>query len=218
LSYREIILEYFLAYVFNFADNPYALFGVLFAGALLNTFFPPVPIEIGTVFAGYLVSQGHGSFWITVFGATLGMFTGSIILYHIARKYGAAIIRRPFFARLLNEKVLKRTELWLEKYGALSILITKFLPGMYFCAVVASGILSLKKPKLYTAFFFINLAAFAVHAYIGEKAGENWRHVYKALGKTGMFLLILIAVALALTYLAGRIFRKNYKKILKTPN
>jgi membrane protein DedA with SNARE-associated domain len=202
-------LDQFLDYVFNFADNPFALFSVLFLGALFNTFFPPVPIEIGTVFAGYLFSQGHGSFLVIVFSTTLGMFTGSIILYHVAKKYGFSIIKKPFFAGFLNAKVLKRTEIWLEKYGALSILVTKFIPGMYFCAVVASGVLSLKRPKLYTAFFFINLAAFAVHAYIGEKAGENWRHVYRALGKTGMFLLILIAVAAALTYLAGKLFRKK---------
>ena len=202
-------MEDFLAYVFDFADNPYALFAVLFFGALLNTFFPPVPIEIGTVFAGYLVAEGHGSLWIIISSTTLGMFTASIILYHIAKKYGVSIIKKPFFARFLNPKVLKRMEIWLEKYGALSLLATKFIPGGYFCAVVASGILSLKKPKLFSAFFFVNLAAFAVHAYIGKMAGENWRHVYRALGKTGMFLLLLIAVAAALTYLAGKLFRKK---------
>ena len=202
-------MEDFLDYVFNFADNPFALFSVLFLGALFNTFLPPVPIEIGTVFAGYLVSQDHGSFPVIVISTTLGMFTGSIILYYIAKKYGFSIIRKPFFARLVNENILKRTEIWLEKYGALSLLATKFIPGGYFCAVVASGILSLKKPKLFSAFFFVNLAAFAVHAYIGKMAGENWRHVYRALGKTGMFLLLLIAVAAALTYLAGKLFRKK---------
>ena len=202
-------MENFLDFVFNFADNPYALFSVLFFGALFNTFFPPVPIEIGAVFAGYLVSEGHGSLWIIISSCTLGMFTGSILLYHIAKRYGVSIIKKPFFARLLNPKVLKRMEKWLGKYGALSVLVTKFLPGMYFCAVVASGILSLKKPKIFSAFFFINLAAFAVHAYIGEMAGENWRHVYRMLGKTGMFLLLLIAVAVALTLLAGKLFRKK---------
>jgi len=188
-------LEDFLAYVFNFADNPYALFGVLFAGALLNTFFPPVPIEIGTVFAGYLVSQGHGSFWITVFAATLGMFTGSIILYHIARKYGTAIIRKPFFARLLNEKVLKRTELWLEKYGALSILITKFLPGMYFCAVVASGILrglGRTRPAAVANFVGYYLLALPLGWLMGLRHGQSLAGLWWGLA-TG---LAVVAIAL----------------------
>ena len=206
-------MDNFLDYVFNFADNPFALFAVLFFGAMFNTFFPPVPVEIGTVFAGYLVSQGHGSLWVIISSTTLGMFAGSIILYNVAKANGLAILKIPLFARVINKKILDRTERWLEKYGALSILAAKFIPGMYFCAVVASGILSLKKPKLYSAFFFINLAAFTVHAFIGKMAGENWRHVYRALGKTGMFLLLLIAVAAGLTYLAGKLFRK---KIIET--
>jgi len=202
-------LEQFLDYVNNFADNPFALFCVMFFGALFNTFFPPVPIEIGAVFAGYLVSQGHGSLLIVIFATTLGMSAGSAILYQIAKVYGNSIIKTPFFARLINEKVLKRVEIWLKKYGTPSLIVTKFIPGAYFCAIVGSGLLSLKRTKLFVTVFFVNLAAFTMHALIGKIAGENWRHVYRAIGKTGFFLVILISVAAALTYLAGKIFRKK---------
>jgi len=202
-------LEQFLDYVNNFADNPFALFCVMFFGALFNTFFPPVPIEIGAVFAGYLVSQGHGSLLIVIFATTLGMSAGSAILYQIAKVYGNSIIKTPFFARLINEKVLKRVEIWLKKYGTPSLIVTKFIPGAYFCAILGSGLLSLKRTKLFVTVFFVNLAAFTMHALIGKIAGENWRHVYRAIGKTGFFLVILISVAAALTYLAGKIFRKK---------
>lgn len=202
-------MEQFLDYVNNFADNPFALFCVMFFGALFNTFFPPVPIEIGAVFAGYLVSQGHGSLLIVIFATTLGMSAGSAILYQIAKVYGNSIIKTPFFARLINEKVLKRVEIWLKKYGTPSLIVTKFIPGAYFCAIVGSGLLSLKRTKLFVTVFFVNLAAFTMHALIGKIAGENWRHVYRAIGKTGFFLVILISVAAALTYLAGKIFRKK---------
>jgi membrane protein DedA with SNARE-associated domain len=181
----------------------------MFFGALFNTFFPPVPIEIGAVFAGYLVSQGHGSLLIVIFATTLGMSAGSAILYQIAKVYGNSIIKTPFFARLINEKVLKRVEIWLKKYGTPSLIVTKFIPGAYFCAIVGSGLLSLKRTKLFVTVFFVNLAAFTMHALIGKIAGENWRHVYRAIGKTGFFLVILISVAAALTYLAGKIFRKK---------
>ena len=202
-------MEQFLDYVNNFADNPFALFCVMFFGALFNTFFPPVPIEIGAVFAGYLVSQGHGSLLIVIFATTLGMSAGSAILYQIAKVYGNSIIKTPFFARLINEKVLKRVEIWLKKYGTPSLIVTKFIPGAYFCAIVGSGILSIKRARLFITVFFVNLAAFSMHALIGKIAGENWRHVYRAIGKTGFFLVILISVAAALTYLAGKIFRKK---------
>jgi membrane protein DedA with SNARE-associated domain len=142
------------------------------------------------------------------------MSIGSAILFQIAKIHGKSIIKRPFFARLINERVLKRMEIWLEKYGAPALFATKFIPGAYFCAVVGSGILSLKTVKFYITVFFVNLAAFTMYVYIGKIAGENWRHVYRALGKTGFFLIILIAVAAGLTYLTNNYFRK---KVLAKP-
>jgi len=202
-------VEDFLSYMFDFSDNSLALFSVVFFGAFFNTFFPPVPIEVGVVFGGYLVSQGHGSLLVIIAAATLGMFAGSAVLYQVAKTYGNSILKKPFFARMINESFLKRMEIWLEKYGPLAFVATKFIPGAYFCAVVASGIISLKKTRLYIVILLVNLGAFTMHAMIGKIAGENWRHVYRALGKTGVFLLILIAAAAAVTYFAGKLFRKK---------
>jgi membrane protein DedA with SNARE-associated domain len=207
-------LEQFLDYINDFADQPLVVFCVMFFGGLLNTFFPPVPIEVGAVFAGYLISQGHGSILITISAATLGMSVGSAILYQIAKVHGKSIIKMPFFARFINEKVLKRIEVWLENYGVPALLVTKFIPGAYFCAVVGSGILSIKRVKFFITIFFVNLLAFTLHVYVGKIAGENWRHVYRAVGRTGFFIVVLIAVAAGLMFLTNSYFRK---KLLAKP-
>ena len=207
-------MEDLLTYVLNLADNPFALFAVLFTGALVNTFFPPVPIELGTVFAGYLSSEGHGSMLVIISATTLGMFTGSVIFYSLIKARGMSILKKPFFARLINEKLIGRTEIWLEKYGALAFFAAKLIPGMYFCAVIGSALLSLKKPRLYAGFFLASLAGFTVHAFAGKLAGENWRSVYAVLGETGGLLIAAVALIGALAYFITKLFRKRKQERL----
>lgn len=201
-------MENLLSYVLNLADNPFTLFAVLF-GALINTFFPPVPIEFGAVFAGYLSSEGHGSMLVIISATTLGMFTGSVIFHKVVKRYGTAMLKRSFLDKFVNEKMLLRTEIWLEKYGAISLFVAKLIPGMYFCAVIASALLSLKQTRLYVGFFLASLAGFTVHAYIGKLAGENWRVVYAAIGETGGIIIVTAIIVAALTYLIMRFSKRS---------
>jgi membrane protein DedA with SNARE-associated domain len=149
----ECFLEQLLNAAVSFADNSVALFVFLFLAGFANFFFPLVPIELVTVFCGYLVSQGHSSLATVISAPTLGMFAGSVLCYRISRYFGAPILEKPFFARFITDDGLRRTRNWLEKYGAVSLFFSKFVPGVYLCAVVSSGILALKESRIYMAFF-----------------------------------------------------------------
>jgi membrane protein DedA with SNARE-associated domain len=209
----ECLLEQLLNTAVSFADSPVALFIFLFLAGFANFFFPLVPIELVTVFCGYLVSQGHSSLVSVISAPTLGMFAGSVLCYRISRYFGAPILEKPFFARYLNDDALTRTRHWLEKYGAVSLFFSKFVPGVYLCAVVSSGILALKESRIYTAFLLANLALFMLLAFIGKIGGERWREVYAAVGKKGAIaivgtLLVCMFISLAVK-LARKLKRQN---------
>jgi membrane protein DedA with SNARE-associated domain len=210
-------MEAFLEQLFNtavsFTDNPFAFFTFLFLAGFANFFFPIVPIELVTVFCGYLVSQGHSSLVTVISAPTLGMFAGSILCYHVARYFGAPILKKPFFARYITDDALSRTRHWFEKYGAVALFFSKFVPGVYLCAVVSSGILALKQARIYMAFLFANLALFMLLAFIGKIGGERWREVYAAVGKKGAIaivgtLLVCMFISLAVK-LARKLKRQN---------
>jgi len=206
-------LEQLLNTAVSFADSPVALFVFLFLAGFANFFFPLVPIELVTVFCGYLVSQGHSSLVSVISAPTLGMFAGSVLCYRISRYFGAPILEKPFFARYINDDALTRTRHWLEKYGAVSLFFSKFVPGVYLCAVVSSGILALKESRIYTAFLLANLALFMLLAFIGKIGGERWREVYAAVGKKGAIaiigtLLVCMFISLAVK-LARKLKRQN---------
>ena len=209
----ECLLEQLLNTAVSFADSPFAFFIFLFLAGFANFFFPLVPIELVTVFCGYLVSQGHSSLVSVISAPTLGMFAGSVLCYRISRYFGAPILEKPFFARYINDDALTRTRHWLEKYGAVSLFFSKFVPGVYLCAVVSSGILALKESRIYTAFLLANLALFMLLAFIGKIGGERWREVYAAVGKKGAIaivgtLLVCMFISLAVK-LARKLKRQN---------
>ncbi len=205
-------MECFLEQLFNtavsFADSPFAFFIFLFLAGFANFFFPLVPIELVTVFCGYLVSQGHSSLVSVISAPTLGMFAGSVLCYRISRYFGAPILEKPFFARYINDDALTRTRHWLEKYGAVSLFFSKFVPGVYLCAVVSSGILALKESRIYTAFLLANLALFMLLAFIGKIGGERWREVYAAVGKKGAIAIVGTLLVCMFISLAVKLVRK----------
>jgi membrane protein DedA with SNARE-associated domain len=208
----ECLLEQLLNTAVSFADSPFALFVFLFLAGFANFFFPLVPIELVTVFCGYLVSQGHSSLASVILAPTLGMFAGSVLCYRISRYFGAPILEKPFFARYINDDVLTRTRHWLEKYGAISLFFSKFVPGVYLCAVVSSGILALKESRIYTAFLLANLALFMLLAFIGKIGGERWREVYAAVGKKGAIAIIGILLVCMFISLAVKLVRRRKQK------
>jgi len=208
----ECLLEQLLNTAVSFADSPFAFFVFLFLAGFANFFFPLVPIELVTVFCGYLVSQGHSSLVSVISAPTLGMFAGSVLCYRISRYFGAPILEKPFFARYINDDALTRTRHWLEKYGAVSLFFSKFVPGVYLCAVVSSGILALKESRIYTAFLLANLALFMLLAFIGKIGGERWREVYAAVGKKGAIAIVGTLLVCMFISLAVKLARKLKKQ------
>ena len=208
----ECLLEQLLNTAVSFADSPFAFFIFLFLAGFANFFFPLVPIELVTVFCGYLVSQGHSSLVSVISAPTLGMFAGSVLCYRISRYFGAPILEKPFFARYINDDALTRTRHWLEKYGAVSLFFSKFVPGVYLCAVVSSGILALKESRIYTAFLLANLALFMLLAFIGKIGGERWREVYAAVGKKGAIVIVGTLLVCMFISLAVKLARKLKKQ------
>jgi membrane protein DedA with SNARE-associated domain len=191
----DFFSEQLLNSIVAFVDNPFSLFIFLFILAFANFFFPLVPIEILTVFCGYLAAQKHGLIFTIISATSLGMYAGSVLCYRVANHYGFPVLKWPLFARYVKDGDLNRTRRWLEKYGAVSLFFAKFAPGVYLCAVISSGILALKKSRIYTAFFLANFVQFMLLTLLGKFAGERWRALYSELGKKGALVIGTLLLA-----------------------
>lgn len=164
-----------------FIDQPGWLFLLLFAAALLNTFFPPVPVEAAVFAAAYLASNGHGSAPVILASSISGMFLGGAALFYLSRIYGSAIIEKPLFKKLISRRSYEKGVSWFERYGVWILFLGKLVPGMTFAAVVCCGVLKLGRRKALLGIFFSNLIYFGAIVAGGLFAGDRLRDLFSRL-------------------------------------
>jgi membrane protein DedA with SNARE-associated domain len=105
----------------------------VFAAALLETVFPPIPSEIVFPFAGFTAYDRQlgleNAIGMAAVGA-LGSTVGAIAIYYASLKAGkAAIIRYGKYVRV-GTKEIEKAEKWFEKHGELAVFLGRMAPGV----------------------------------------------------------------------------------------
>ena len=125
-------MQSLLDQIIRFSDNPLLLFIMIFALAVANLFFPPIPLETLTLMAGYLSGTGRASLWAIISATTSGMFCGSLILYYISRRYHNTVISGTPLRKFFTKNSYLRAVGWFKKYGLWTVFLGKLVPGMSF--------------------------------------------------------------------------------------
>ncbi len=77
---------------------------------------------------GVLAGQGHLEIVPLLLFAITGAYAGDIVNYHLGRRYGVALLQKPWL-HLPQEKV-EAARRFLDTYGAKSIFFARFLPAL----------------------------------------------------------------------------------------
>lgn len=91
-------------------------------GLMVVHSFVPFPSELLTIANGLL----FGTFWGVVI-TWLGAMAGAYASFGLTRLYG-----RPFVARKVNSANLAKIDLWVQRQGAVSLLLCRFIPLISF--------------------------------------------------------------------------------------
>lgn len=198
------MLNTILDQVEKIIENPALLFMLFFTFALINLFFPPIPLETATLFAGYLTGTGKGSLLVVIGATVSGMFISSLLLYQLLKKYGVNIIQKTPLRKAIDSDSYRKTLLWFKKYGWWTIFLAKIVPGMSLYTTICGGLLQLETAKAAPAFFLSNLFFFLVLALTGKFLGKKWgdalpwltRLGVAAMGITAIFTAVVIILFL----------------------
>lgn len=125
LQLQELIVHY--GYFSTFIFLALGIFGL------------PVPDEIIVAFIGHLSAFGTFNYFIAMILTILGVMTGTIFTYTLGRKIGKPLIQKYGKWISLSPKRLKIVERYFEKYGALTVTIGYFVPGMRHIVCYLSG-------------------------------------------------------------------------------
>lgn len=156
-------------------------YGVLFLVSALDAFFPLVPSETAVIAAGTLAGSGDLLIYLVIPAAALGAFVGDNVSYGLGALFGERAARRLFSGEK-GRRRLRKAQRLLDRYGALVIVLARFIPGGRTATTFAAGTLDMtwRRFLLYDA---IAATVWAVYAgMIGYLGGSTFREdVWKAL-------------------------------------
>jgi membrane-associated protein len=112
-------------------------YGIIFAVAMLDAFFPVVPSETTVIAAGVLAANGDLRIELVIVAAALGAFVGDNITYWIGRTLGERIAERLFAGK--KRRHLDRAHDMIERRGGYLIVIGRFIPGGRTAVSFAAG-------------------------------------------------------------------------------
>ncbi len=185
--------------------------------AFFAAFFETL-LGVGLLFPGSTlllfmgVLAGRGLFDVVpLFGfAFLGAYLGDNVNYWLGRRIGMKLLRHPWLH--LSDSLIDKTERFLDRRGAISVFIARFVPGMKESISFVAGSVSM---RYRTFLFWDTLGAMGWSAeFIGIgylfsaslKLAELW------LSRTAVLLLLLLFLG-TVFYFVVRYFYVNRKSI-----
>ena len=166
---------------------------LLFANVLLTQGGAPVPSTPMLIVAGALVAQGQLGFVPALAVATVATLLGNIPWYAAGRRYGYSVLRTLCRISIEPDSCVQRTENVFGRWGAVSIIVGKYIPGFATIAPPLAGAMKLGFPRflLYTAVSAVLWAGVPLLAGMVFHAEVEW--LVSRLEDMGLGALILAA-------------------------
>jgi len=198
---NRLIAQYGLAFVF--------------ANVLLEQIGLPIPAVPTLIVAGALVAEGELSAW-AVFGVAFVACTlGDALWYLAGRRYGRRVMKLLCRVSLSPDSCVRQTEYRFERWGGLTLVLSKFIPGLSTIAPPLAGAMRFGWPS----FLLLNGLGVAIWAGVAIVAGMAFHaqinEFILSLEDLGTLAIEIIAVLLG-GYIALKWWeRRRFYKMLR---
>jgi membrane protein DedA with SNARE-associated domain len=177
---------------------PAVVYAVLLASCVVESFFPPWPADVITLYTGFLAGRGVLAPWTVLGVAVAGTQTGVMTAFWVSRRWGRALFEGPM-ARYLPISRLGRLESWFARYGAPAIAISRFFPGIRALVTPAAGLAGFAAWKVWV-FAGISVVLWNIFVVgIGLVAGREIEWAKRILVRYNAAALLLLAALLVAT-------------------
>lgn len=184
----------------------------IFAAALLENLFPPIPSELVFPLIGFSAQTNGlgmaGAIGMAIIGAA-GSTVGAIIIYFVALKIGLPTITRIGKRyHLISESDIRKTETWFVRHGELAIFLGRMAPGIRELISIPAGIAEMNIVR-FIFFTFIGSCIWSLFlTLIGFFIGDAWIRFYgnysQVFDIAGITLILVIIAIITIKYYKGR--------------
>lgn len=154
---------------------------LLWLGLFVAGLGVPIPEDIFLITGGILTqrTQPESSLLFTILVLYSGVIVGDAVVYRLGFRYGEAVLRRKFIARLMTPVRVERVRRYYARYGALTVFLARHVAGLRFPTFLMAGV---SRMGFWRFLFWDGLAAFIsvpFWIWLGFKFSENWEEIHK---------------------------------------
>ncbi len=164
----------------------------------------PIPADVVVVYAGFRLRQHTINPYLAVILMVVAVNLAATILFTVVRRGGRPLVDRYGHYLHLDAHRLARAETWLNRHGALAIVVGRSIPGIRLATVIACGLFKVPYRIFLPAQFVgvsIYLAVFLIIGYVlGPQAAERIH-----LPAISFRLILMLIVAIALPVILRRV-------------
>ncbi len=149
-------------------------FGILIMMAIESACIP-LPSEVIMPFSGYLVYNGRfSSLWLVATIGAIGCNVGSVLAYEVGYFGGRPLVERFGRYILLNLHDLDIAERFFQRYGSITVFVSRLLPVIRTFIALPAGIARMPRLRFHVYTFVGSWPWCYMLAYVGLKLGEKW--------------------------------------------
>jgi len=187
---------------------------LLFFWVLAESMGLPIPSVPLLITVGALAGGGDMNLLLGIGVAVGAAFLGDLFWYFMGWRHGSTVLTRLCRISLEPDSCVRRTENLFARFGARSLLVTKFLPGLGAVSTPLAGITGMGMPRF---LFFDGLGilfwagGYALLGFVFSRQLDRVLDYALGMGRT---LLVLVLGALSVYILRKYAWRRRFLRQL----
>ena len=167
--------------------------GLVFVNVLALQAGVPVPAYPTLIVAGAYAAMGGNPLWKLIAVGVLAAIIADTIWYLAGKRYGLKILKILCRVSLSQDSCVRQTESIFQRFGPVSMVFAKFVPGFASVATALAGAVGLRY-WLFVAFDAIGAALWVSVGvglgYVFRNAIDDAMNTLKSLGHYGVVLIL----------------------------
>lgn len=181
---------------------------VLFAWITAEQLGAPLPAAPILVAAGVLSAAGQIALGQALLLGVLGCLIGDSVWYVIGRQRGSVVLRFVCKIALEPETCVRRSSTFIARYGSLSLLVAKFIPGISTVAVPLAATSGISLAAFFVSDFFGSVLYTGAYLVAGRFLGDRIDKLSGLVAPVRSATVVL-AIMFALAILAWRFYQRR---------
>ena len=213
---EQVITEFFSQYAYS----PWLVYSAVCLFMILSAFGLPIPEEIVLISAGFVGHMalhpadfpppypGAPSVDVNLLAgiAFLAVIASDLLIYQLGKRFGPRLFRMRWFARLISDSALEKIQRWTRKYGAWTVVIFRFTPGVRFPGHLMCGAMGLSPWRFIAVDIIAAGLSVPTQVLLVSMYGETILRYFKPFR---IYLLCAFAAALVI-FLAYRLCQRGF--------